>query len=297
MAQLFNLIWHAWHPPADPTQSFAGKAIIVTGATTGIGFEAAVKFVKLGAARVIISTRDTARGEKAKTELERLASKAGIVETWPLDMDSYASIQAFAKRAAELPRLDAAVLNAGVYQAAYETSPYDWEETLQVNTLSTVLLGILLLPTLQAAVRADGARPVLEFTGSGRHQRVGLDVTRRPAPDGLLASFNDRDTFKGDHSYAWSKLFLQYAVQVLAERTRPVSGAEPDVLVLSACPGMARSNLARQHLDSFLKRAGAAVFFGLFARTAEQGSRSIVSGATLGPEAHGRFWQHDEIRP
>lgn len=106
------------------------------------------------------------------------------MEVWHLDLNSYETIQEFASRASsELDHLDVVVLNAGVYMLKYEKSPYGWEETLQVNVLSTALLGLLLLPVLKKTAEAastPGRRfPVLEIVSSGFHQRVVMEEDRR----------------------------------------------------------------------------------------------------------------------
>ncbi|KAI4250283.1 MAG: hypothetical protein L6R42_008780, partial [Xanthoria sp. 1 TBL-2021] len=53
-------VWHDLlsqliYKPPPPTASFANKTIIVTGANTGLGKEAATHFVRLGAAKVILA--------------------------------------------------------------------------------------------------------------------------------------------------------------------------------------------------------------------------------------------------
>ncbi len=59
------------------------------------------------------------------------------------------SVRAFAARCAcGLKRLDVACLNAGITGFNWRQTQDGWEETLQVNNLSTGLLGVLLLPTL-----------------------------------------------------------------------------------------------------------------------------------------------------
>lgn len=49
MAAFLRLLHGKWHPPASPTASFSGKTILVTGSNVGPGFEAAKKYVALGA--------------------------------------------------------------------------------------------------------------------------------------------------------------------------------------------------------------------------------------------------------
>jgi NAD(P)-dependent dehydrogenase (short-subunit alcohol dehydrogenase family) len=103
-------------------------------------------------------------------------------------MDSYDSVQDFARRASSLDHLDVAILNAGVYMVASEESKYGWEETLQVNVLSTALLGLLLLPKMKAS-RTGTSIPVLEIVSSGYHERATISAAHRCA-DNLLCSYN-----------------------------------------------------------------------------------------------------------
>ena len=66
MARLVHFLTQTWTPPADPTTSFTGRTIVVTGANTGLGFEAALKIYALGAECVVMGVRDIAKGEAAK---------------------------------------------------------------------------------------------------------------------------------------------------------------------------------------------------------------------------------------
>src|SRR5204862_1056102 len=67
-------------PPRDPTESLAGKTIILTGGNTGLGFEAAIKYVNLGAKSLIIGCRNLERGNKAKEVIERRTKRPGVVQ-------------------------------------------------------------------------------------------------------------------------------------------------------------------------------------------------------------------------
>ena len=145
MPRLFYFLRQKWVPPEDPEVSFKAKNVIVTDANTGLGFETAAKFVALGASQVILSVRDITKGDHAKLVIEQRTGKKDQVKVWQLDMNSYDSIRNFTKRASSLDHIDVAVLNAGVYKVTYEESRYGWEETLQVNVLSTALIGLLLL--------------------------------------------------------------------------------------------------------------------------------------------------------
>ena len=87
-----------------------------------------------------------------------------------------------------------------------------WEETLQVNVLSTTLLAILLLPVLQhnAATTSgsDNMFPVLEFVSSGLHAKAKLTETETAGEVDLLQTFNQQETYAAHQQYARSKLIL-----------------------------------------------------------------------------------------
>ncbi len=292
MASFLRLLRGKWYPPADPTTSFAARTVLVTGSNVGLGFEAANKYVALGASRVILAVRNLDKGNKAKEEISRRHGNAAAtrIDVWKLDMDSFASVAAFAGRMdREVERLDVALLNAGLMARAFQKSPEGWEETMQVNVLSTALLALLLLPKLRASKSRDGTPPHLAIVSSGLHTAVKRDQLGDGG--GLLAHANDPENFAGQRQYSISKLFVLYVTHALAALATSPSG-EIEVVVTSCCPGFCTSDLGRQY-DSWIERNGLWLFHGLFARSTEAGSRTLVSATALGPEAHGKWWKDD----
>ncbi|RMZ78747.1 hypothetical protein DV737_g3747, partial [Chaetothyriales sp. CBS 132003] len=267
MSAILTGLWHLFigklYPPANPTTSFAGKTILITGANVGLGFEAAAKFVSLGAKTVIMG----------------------------LDMNSYASIKSFAEKVnQELDQLDVVVLNAGLLNQSYKQSPEGWEETLQVNVLSTTLLALLLLPKLRASKTDTAGTPHLAFVSSGTH--LSVQPARVLVDGSVLDHLNSPDGFSGRQQYPISKLFVEYVMREIAALTRQPNG-QIDVIVNSLCPGLCWSDLARS-FQRPIEHIGVAVFYGLCARSTEQGSRTLVSAVTQGEESHGRWWTNDE---
>lgn len=299
MARLLHFLNQAWSPPADPNTSFEGKTLIVTGANSGLGLEAALKFHALGASLVILAVRDVSKGESAKTEIEaRCAREAkgdarGELEVWKCDMDDYASLLEFVGRANALARLDGVVLNAGLFGMRYQEGRYGVEEVVQVHVLSTALLGILLLPKLKASKRVGDRLPVLEFVGSDGYELVTIPEERRETAN-LLETYSEAERFDSRTQYQSTKLFVMYVMQTLASLAKSGSG-EVEVLVLAVCPGGAKSNLSRGY-TGLVAEVFKTVFASLFLRTTEQGARTLVSGCLLGEEAQGRFWQSDVLR-
>lgn len=152
-----------------PTHSFAGQTIIVTGSNTGMGLESARHFVRLGAVKVVLAVRSLARGQVAAESIAESTGRRGVVDVWELDLASYASVKALATRAqTELDRLDVVVANAAVSTEEFRLAE-DNEETVTVNFMSTMLLGLLLLPKLrETSVKLD-KEVVLTFVGSFVH--------------------------------------------------------------------------------------------------------------------------------
>lgn len=289
-------MWRGKHNPPKNTQpSFSGRTFIVTGANTGVGFEASVKFVQLEASRLILAVRSIKKGEDARVQIEQRTGRKGVVEVWQLDMLDYDSIKAFAAKVdTEVERLDVVVLNAGVRVGAYQQSTYGWEKTLQVNVLSTALLGLLLLPKLKASKTTDDFTPVLELVGSGLMYYVTTLTTDTKTAAGPLETYNQPSNFDGMTHYNVTKLFLECAHAGLTKLATSQTDGKPKVTVVSISPGGTKSGLNRDVTEWYMK-AMMAVIYHVFLRSTEEGSRIYISGAALGEKGHGKYWAEDKI--
>lgn len=184
-----------------PTKKFTSQTIIVTGSNIGMGLEAARHFVRLDAAKVILAVRSTSKGESAKKSIEESEQRLGVVEVWELDLARYESLLAFAVKAKGLNRLDVVVGNAGVFPFEFSMAEED-ELTITVNVVSTLLLGVLLVPKLRETAAKFGTVPVLTFTGSFTHaqanfpERETKNIFERLA-DEKSARMNDRYDCRG----------------------------------------------------------------------------------------------------
>lgn len=151
-----------------------GRTYIVTGANTGLGLEAARHLVRLGSATVIMAVRDPYSGLRALADIESSTGISGVAQAWELDLSSYASVIAFAKRAIEkLDRIDVVIENAGV--ASGERIMKEGHLlTITVNVISTILLGVVLLPKLKESGELFGILPHLVIVTS----RVSFDFEK-----------------------------------------------------------------------------------------------------------------------
>lgn len=297
MSALLRLLRTQYTPPTEPTTSFAGKTVLLTGATTGLGFEAALKLLNLGVSNLIIGSRSLDRGKNAQIELEKRTQRHNVIQIWELEMSSFASVRAFARRVEkEVKRVDVALLNAGIWNRDYAVSAEGWEEVLQVNVLSTSLLAVLLLPKLREgsrenATRTDSGPGHLTIVSSQQFARVKAESLRTEGSMSLLEHLNRPDHFRGPKQYGISKLLLEYVAKSLADLVRNEDGSLP-VIVNTISPGLCVSSLGRQY-DRFYERWVVWIMYKLFARTTEEGSRSLVSATYQGEESHGKCWRSD----
>lgn len=299
MSFITKMAKNKWVVPANPTSvSFTNQTVLLTGSNTGLGLQAAIKVAAQGAKRIILAVRNAEKGAAAAAQVKAAAASSATgtadvtVEVWSLDMLSPASIKAFVARAAgEVPEgFHAAILNAGVFKNAFATAATGWEETLQVNTISTTLLALLLLPVCARACSSDFT-PTLELVSSGTHYMHKLDDAVADAKvDNVLKWYNDPEHYRGSSAqYGGSKLLLMYCLPGI------VKAAGSSVHVTTVCPGACQSDLARD-LTSLPIRAAKVLANVVFLRTSEEGSRTFISGIGLGEKGVGKFWQNDIIR-
>ncbi|KAH6635107.1 putative short-chain dehydrogenase [Chaetomium sp. MPI-SDFR-AT-0129] len=265
-----------------PKGSYAGKTIIVTGSNVGLGKEAARHYARLGASKIILAVRSVEKGRAAKQDIQTSTKSDTIIEVWPLDMASYASVKSFAARVSDLDRVDIVNANAGVARQSYNRVEQD-EEDITVNVVSTFLLLALILPKLKATATQYGTRPTFAITSSEVHGHTKFP--QQYAADGqIFTTVSDQTAAEKnwDDQYPISKLLEVYAVRALAERA-PADSFPVTVNCLN--PGLCESELGRE-IPGFAFKL---IKF-LLARTTEAGSRTLVdAGGVQGAESHGTY--------
>ena len=137
----------------DETPSMAGKTVLITGGSGGIGKATAVGLAALGA-RVAITGRDLGRAEAAAVEI-RAATGNPEVDAYGADLSSQAEVRRLAAEVLDAyPRLDVLVNNVGGSWATRHVTVDGLEHTFAVNHLAAFLLTNLLLHRLKASAPA-----------------------------------------------------------------------------------------------------------------------------------------------
>ena len=133
---------------ALPAWSFAGKTVLVTGASRGLGLVMARQLVR-GGARVAICARDAAELERARGELTALREDVLAVTCDVSDPSQAASLVAQAKE--RFGRIDVLINNAGIIQVGplQSMGVQDFRQAMDINYFGTVYTTLAALPHLR----------------------------------------------------------------------------------------------------------------------------------------------------
>ena len=244
----------------------------MTGATSGIGLAAAVRFAQLGAS-VRLLARDQARAEQARDSDPEAAGDDADVSYDLADVSDFDALRGFATRFAEAnPRLDVLVHNAGVLSGDFRQAADGTELTVaaQVSALSCS-------PgcCCHCCDRARPARVITVSSGGMYTQRFDLAAVEM-----------DRHHYNGTVAYARAK---RAQVVLNREWARRVA---PDQVVFQAMhPGWVDTPGIASSLPTFYRLMRPLL------RTPGQGADTVVWLAS-DPEAlasSGVFW-HDRRR-
>ncbi|KAJ6259402.1 hypothetical protein Dda_6303 [Drechslerella dactyloides] len=278
-----------------PDRPLNGLTVLVTGANTGVGLEAARHVVRLNAANLILAVRSTTKGEAAREDLMKSCPQSTTnISIYSVDYCSFASVKSFAEKIInEVPKLDIAILNAGLNAPEWRVTGDGWEEVLQVNVLSTTYLALLLLPKIRESYNKSADHmPALVVVTSDTHY-VSSFKQKKAADQklGILNAMNDKAISDGFDKYPTSKLLEVYIVRQLANWVdRNMQG---EVIVTCVNPGLCHSDLNR---NSGLVYYGLEFFKWVIARTSEVGSRNYMWAALAGRQAHGQYVGSCEVQ-
>ena len=163
-----------WTASDIPDQT--GRVALVTGANSGIGFEAA-KALATSGATTIVASRSQDRGRRAVADILRDAPEANV-EQATLDLASLAAIREFVGSFRErVDRLDLLLNNAGVMMPRQREETADgFELQIGTNHLGHFALTEQLLPLL---ARTDGSRVVTVSSSAQNYGKLDLAAACR----------------------------------------------------------------------------------------------------------------------
>jgi NAD(P)-dependent dehydrogenase (short-subunit alcohol dehydrogenase family) len=196
------------------------RTVIVTGATGGLGRQAATDIAAAGKQwQVVLAARDVRRAERVSTEIAAATGNHDVAAA-ELDLASLGSVRRFAAEhiAGSHPPISAIVCNAGIQITSGTTFTEDGiETTFQVNHLGHFLLASLLRGSLAPSGRvifvSSGTHDPDKATGMPAPRFTSAEGLAHPAPDAA-----DRAAVEGRRRYTTAKLCNVLCTYELARR-------------------------------------------------------------------------------
>jgi NAD(P)-dependent dehydrogenase (short-subunit alcohol dehydrogenase family) len=260
-----------WNVENVPWQ--VGRRVLITGANSGIGFEAARVMARKGA-HVLLGCRDQSKGEVALARLRALVPDVSA-RVVLLDLASLASIRAFAEaEVASNVQLDLLINNAGVYAPKRRLQTADgFELQFGTNVLGHFALTALLYPALVLTVQSPSEKPRVVTIASIAHKQAKLNFD----------DLQSKKDYSPTGSYGQSKLAnLMFAFE-LARRLRNAGPPAMGIMSVAAHPGVAKTNLfvagKFDPLERMLRR-GAGFAIQMLLNSEAQGALPTLFAAT-----------------
>jgi NAD(P)-dependent dehydrogenase (short-subunit alcohol dehydrogenase family) len=209
-------------------EDFKARLVVITGATSGIGYLTARKYASHGADLICIN-RNPEKSVALKQEIEsefgvscdyKIADLSNLQETWNV--------------AGELARIDrpidVLIHNAGIYLTRRELTPEGFDKVFVVHHLSSFMINVLLGEKLKSQGKA---RIILVSSEGHRFAAWGLH----------LDDLNwEKRRYSGLKSYGSAKLAQLLSMLILADYYRPWG-----VTINAMHPGAVRSETGREN--------------------------------------------------
>lgn len=226
------------------SQGLAGRSVVITGATSGIGL-ATAQALAAQDARVVLAVRDTQKGTRVASLIP------GETDVRRLDLSDLGSVRQFAE-AWERP-IDVLINNAGVSSPTLERTQDGFELQFGTNHLGPFALTNLLLAHITGRVVSLSSQ-------AERNGKINFDDLNW-----------DRTPYKESKAYATSKLANLVFISELQRRLTAVGS---DVTAVAAHPGLVATNMTGQTtgLTNLIVR--------LMAQSPEDGALPVLMAAT-----------------
>jgi NAD(P)-dependent dehydrogenase (short-subunit alcohol dehydrogenase family) len=211
-----------------------GKNVLITGASSGLGFEAAVQLARLGA-HVWMACRS---GVPGKAEEVKKLSGNPMVDILQVDLSDLDAIVALVnKLKAAAVKLDVFVDNAGVVPNSSRKTKQGLEEMFVVNYLAKYMLARLLIDHDLFNLGGDQIPRIIIVASESHRNPKTFDWEG-------FGKYRDYPMGKTVEHYGYYKLLLTTFANELSRRMNTKDHVQYSVFAL--CPGPMNTNIARE---------------------------------------------------
>lgn len=206
-----------------------GKRVLITGATNGIGKQAALELAQMGA-QIVIVGRDEIKTRKVSVDIKTTSGNSAV-DLLIADLSSMEDIGRIAEEfRARYGRLDVLLNNAGAVFSKYQVSADGYEMTFALNHISYYLLTHLLLDVIKLTAQEHGEARIINVSSSAH--------TAAPSAGLNLDDARDGSNFSGFRAYGSSKLANILFTYELARRLEATN-----ISVNAVHPGVVKTGI------------------------------------------------------
>jgi len=215
-----------WTP--DRIDNLNGKTFVVTGTTSGTGFEAAKILLSKGA-KVVMLNRNSKKAEDTIATLKQELGKNIEVINIQMDLSKQTSVKKAAEEVIKtVPQIDALICNAAIAQVPKQRLTVDgWESQMGTNYYGNWTLQALLFPLIE---KSKGR---IVTVGS-----LGYDMGIKTIK---FDDLNWDKDYTANNAYSQSKLAQIMSIYELQDRLK--EAGKTDVKAYACHPGSSRTNL------------------------------------------------------
>jgi len=215
-----------WTP--DRIDNLNGKTFVITGTTSGTGFEAAKILLSKGA-KVVMLNRNSKKAEDTIAILKQELGKDIEVINIQMDLSKQASVKKAAEEVLKtVPQIDALICNAAIAQVPKQTLTVDsWESQMGTNYYGNWTLQAQLFP------RIEKSKGRIVTVGS-----MGYDMGIKTIK---FDDLNWDKDYTANNAYSQSKLAQIMSMYELQDRLK--EAGKTDIKAYACHPGSSRTNL------------------------------------------------------
>ena len=227
-SNIYSMIKNMKRSPEKNAEPFHNKLVVITGATSGIGYYTARKYASMGAHILMINRNQ----DKSETVSREIADEFGAsVEYIIADLSLLQDMQRVGEYLASIEKpIDVLIHNAGVHSELRKESSAGLEVNFAIHYLCPLIINKMLLPKYQ---RDRTGRILLVSSEAYRFAAWGLDLGDMQWK---------RRRYTGNKAYGAGKLAQILFMHLLAGELTPFN-----VTINAMHPGMVRTESGKDN--------------------------------------------------